>query len=84
MNIVGTTWLWVTWYFSIEREVLLGVEVLHRHDRAAEGLRGEAEAQRSGVVEGRRREVDLRVVDAEQHLRQPEHAGRPLPRSGSP
>ena len=66
MNIVGTTWLWVTWYCSIEREVLLGVEVLHHHDGAAERLRSHAEAQRSGVVERRRRQVHLGVVDGEQ------------------
>ena len=71
MNIVGTTWLCVTLVALDEAEVLLGVEVLHHHDRAAERLRRHGEAQRRGVVERRRRQVDVSVVDAEQHLDEP-------------
>ena len=72
MNIVGTTWLKVTWCSSHEREVLLRVEVLHHDDGAAEPVRGAAEAQRRGVVQrarGRGRRVDSSAPNRQ--LRQP-------------
>ena len=56
-----------------EGEVVLGVEVLHRDDGRADALGGEAEPQRGGVVEGRRRQVHLGVVEAEQQLQEAGH-----------
>ena len=35
LNIVGTSWLCVTWYFSISAQVVLGIEVLHDDHGAA-------------------------------------------------
>ncbi len=64
-----------------QREVLLGIEVLHRHDGAADLLRGHAEAERSCMVEGRRRQVDALVLHAEQQREQRRHTvGRCLQR----
>ncbi len=57
-----------------ELQVLLRIEVLHGHDRRPEGVLRHAEAQRSSMVEGRRREVALGVVDAEQERTQAGHA----------
>jgi hypothetical protein len=37
-----------------EPQRILGVEVLHDHDRSAGPLHGQAEPERSGVVERRR------------------------------
>ena len=56
-----------------EAQVVLGVEVLHGDDRGAEAVDGEAEAQRSCMVEGRRRQIALRVVDAEEQLQHRQH-----------
>ncbi len=59
-----------------ERQVLLGIEVFHRHDGGADGVDRKAEAQRRSMVEGRRREVALGVVHAEQELQQTLHRAR--------
>ena len=56
-----------------ERQVLLGVEVLHRHDGGADRVHGEAEPQWGSVVEGSGREVALGVVHPEQQLQETLH-----------
>ena len=53
-----------------EAEVLLGIEVLHRHDRGPDAMSRQAEAKGSCVVEGCRGEITLRVVHAEQQLQE--------------
>ena len=67
-NIVGTTWRDGDLVAIDQRQVLLGVEVLHRDHGRAQRLRSHREAQRRGVVDRRRREVDAVVGSAEQHL----------------
>ena len=57
-NIVGTHWLCVTWYFSMQRERLLGIELLHHDHGAAEPHRAHAVEERRRVVQRRGRQVD--------------------------
>ena len=58
-----------------EGEELLGVEALHQHGGAAEGVGAHHEAQRGGVVHRRRRQVDVVRRDAEEQPQEQCHAG---------
>jgi hypothetical protein len=59
-----------------EGQELLGVEVLHDDRRAAHALHGHVEAQRSRVVQRRRRQVDVVAGEPEQARQQHHQAGR--------
>ena len=56
-NIVGTTWVWVTWYRSMRARNSSGSKCSMTTDGAADALDGHGEAQRSRVVQRRGRQV---------------------------
>jgi hypothetical protein len=58
---VGTHWLSVILYLD-RLERVLGIELLHHHDRAAKPLGGGAPADRCGVIERRGREIDHAAI----------------------
>ena len=61
---VGTSWVCVMLVLADQLQELLGVEMLHDHRGAAQPHDAHVEAQRSRVIERRRRQIDRVRVHA--------------------
>lgn len=64
--------------FLYSCQVLLRIEMLHHHSRAANALRSHGESQRRSVVHGCGTEIDARIREAEQHSQHGSNSGRSL------